>query len=105
MTQLIVSDRMKNTMQYKLKEYILSKEGEEWLEPCVLAEAADVYVSNVGKQMVNFKHKSSSSGNHNVNKPATGSDNWKTSDHGAGKNVKERSMKVENKQVYQNRKS
>ena len=41
MTQLIVSDRMKDTMPYKLKEYILSKEGEEWLEPRVLAEAAD----------------------------------------------------------------
>ena len=105
MTQLIVSDRMKDTMPYKLKEYILSKEGEEWLEPRILAKAADVYVSNVSEQMVNFKHKSSSSGNHNGNKPVTGSDNWKTSDHGAGKNVNERSVKSENKQVYQNHKS
>ena len=85
MTQLIVSDRMKDTMPYKLKEYILSKEGEEWLEPRVLAEAADVYVSNVGEQMVNFRHKSGSSGYHNGNKPVTGSDRWKTSDHDAGK--------------------
>ena len=105
MTQLIVSDRMKDTMPYKLKEYILFKKGEEWLEPRILAEAADVYVSNVGEQMVNFKHKSNSSGNHNGNKPVTGSDNWKTSDHDAGENVNERSMKSENKQVYQNRKS
>ena len=66
MTQLIVSDRMKDTMPYKLKEYILTKEGEEWLEPRVLAEAADVYVSNVGEPFVNFKHKSS--GNHSGNK-------------------------------------
>ena len=55
--------------------------------------------------MVNFKQKSSSSGNHNGNKPVTGSDNWKTSDHDAGKNVNEKSMKSENKQGYQNRKS
>ena len=48
-------DIMKDTMSYKLKEYILSKEGEEWLEPCVLAEAPDVYVSNVGKQLVNIR--------------------------------------------------
>ena len=104
-TPLIVSDGMKKTMPYKLKEYILSKEGEKWLEPRVLAEAADVYVSNVGEQMVNLKHKSSSSGNPNGNKPVAGSDSWKTSDQGAGKNVNEKSMKFENKQGYQNRKS
>ena len=72
--------------------------------PRVLAEAADVYVSNVGEQIVNFKHKSSSSGFYDVeNQFLTGSDNCKTSDHGAGKNVNENSMKSENKQGYQNR--
>ena len=46
---LIIADRMKDTMQFKLKEYILSKEGEAWLVPKELAEAADVYISNVGE--------------------------------------------------------
>ena len=55
--------------------------------------------------MVNFKHKSGSSGNPNGNKPVTGSDSWKTLDHGAGQNVYEKSMKSENKQGYQNRKN
>ena len=105
LTQLIVSDRMKDTMPYKLKEYILTKEGEEWLEPRVLAEAADVYVSNVGEQFVNFKHKSGSSGNHSGNKPVAGNDNRMTSDPSAGRNVNEKSMKSENKQGFQNRKS
>ena len=87
MTQLIVSDRMKDTMPYKLKEYILSKEGEEWLEPRVLAEAVDVYVSNVGEQMVNFKYESSSSEiSYDVeNQFVTGKDNWKTSESRNGK--------------------
>ena len=39
------------------------------------------------------------------NQCVTGSDNWKTSDHGVGKNLNENSMKFENKQGYQNRKS
>ena len=55
--------------------------------------------------MVNFKHKSGSSGNPNKNKTVTGSDSWKTSDHGAGKNVNEKSIISENKQGYQNRES
>ena len=61
---------------------------------------------NVGEQMVNFKCKSSSSGFYDVeNQCVTGSDHWRTSNLGAGKNVNENSMKSENKQGYQNRKS
>ena len=47
--QLMVADKMKDAMYYKLKEYILSKEGDGWLTPRGLAEAADVYIANVGE--------------------------------------------------------
>ena len=43
----IIADKMKDVMQLKLKEFIIGKEGLEWLPPGRLADAADTYVTNV----------------------------------------------------------
>ena len=41
---LMVADRMKEVMSYKLWEYILGKEEADWMRPA----AADTYIANVG---------------------------------------------------------
>ena len=46
--QLMVSDKLKETMGTKLKEHILSKEGATWLAPNEVASAADLYIANIG---------------------------------------------------------
>ena len=53
--QLMIADRMKDTMTFRLKEYILSKEAENWMTPRMLADAADIYISNVGEQPGGYK--------------------------------------------------
>ena len=35
-------------MSYKLREYILGKEGADWMRPGEVAAAADTYIANVG---------------------------------------------------------
>ena len=44
----MVADRLKEVMSYKLREYILGKEGADWMRPGEVAAAADTYIANVG---------------------------------------------------------
>ena len=45
---LMVADRLKDVMSYKLRVYILAKEGADWMRPGEVAAAADTYIANVG---------------------------------------------------------
>ena len=47
---LMVADKLKEVMSHKLREYILGKEGAEWMRPQEVARAADTYVANMGEQ-------------------------------------------------------
>jgi len=43
---LLIADRLKDTMPSDALKYVLSQEGEGWFEPTKIATLADVYVNN-----------------------------------------------------------
>ena len=48
--QLMISDKLKDVMAYRLRKYILGKEGTEWMRPQEVARAADTYTANMGEK-------------------------------------------------------
>jgi hypothetical protein len=78
--EVIVADRLKETLPSDALQYVLSLEGESWFKPSKVASLADTFVNNCrerprmygGPSLVGNEAKVSKADECNTNRPAAG---------------------------------